>query len=375
LIIELAPGKSSEVRVPIPKIEPKPGAEYWLTLSFLHPENWPDGTGKFEIASAQFRIPYPSAPQDPLDIKEFPALALTRNSSEIVVSGDPFRYEFDAESGRIDSLQYRGKELVKEGPLLNIWRPPILNEMSIWGLAESEQWYDLDLHRLEHRLKAMTASQNSPHSVVIKVETLSSPPGRSHGFENTYEYIVFGSGDILLRHRVIPFGDLPWLPKLGLQLELSKDLERFGWYGRGPFETYPDRKTGARIAVYSGLTEEQYVSYVLPQENGNKADVRWTAVTNAQGLGLCIFAYPTMNVSLDRFENLERAVYDFQLRESDTLALNIDHQVTGVGGTPINVRPKYRTFPREYQYTVRLRPFSAKEEDPMELSHQVLPGW
>ncbi len=375
LTIELAPRKSREIQVPLPKIEAKSGVEYWLALSFLHPENWPDGTGEFEIASEQFRIPYLSSPQDPLDIEESPALGLTQNGSEIAVSGDPFRYEFDAESGRLVSLQYRGKELIKGGPQLNIWRPPILNEMSIWDLAESEQWYDLDLHRLEHRLEKITASQVSPHSVVVKVETLSSPPGRSHGFQNTYEYMVFGSGDILLRHRAIPFGDLPWLPKLGLQLELSKDLERFIWYGRGPFETYPDRKTGARIGVYSGLAEDQYVSYVLPQENGNKTDVRWTALTNAQGIGLCIFAYPTMNVSLDRFENLERAVYDFQLREKDTLTLNIDHQVTGVGGTPINVRPRYRTYPREYEYTVRLRPFSTKEEDPMELSHQVLPGW
>ena len=70
--------------------------------------------------------------------------------------------------------------------------------------------------------------------------------------------------------------------------------------------------------------------------------------------------------------NLERAAYAFQLKKKGTLTLNVDHQVTGIGGTPIAVRPHYRTYPRSYHYSVRFRPVSRQDSSTMGLSKQNL---
>ena len=71
-----------------------------------------------------------------------------------------------------------------------------------------------------------------------------------------------------------------WLPRIGLQLKVPSAFRAFGWYGRGPFETYPDRKTGAKIGLYSGTAEEQYEPHLAPQDYGNRTNVRWAALTN-----------------------------------------------------------------------------------------------
>jgi len=62
-----------------------------------------------------------------------------------------------------------------------------------------------------------------------------------------------------------------------MQITIPGGFETVTWYGRGPQETYWDRKSGARVGLYSGSVDEQFVDYCEPQENGNKTDVRWLA--------------------------------------------------------------------------------------------------
>jgi len=247
--------------------------------------------------------------------------------------------------------------------------PP--NETSDWGVAEARWWWSAGLERLEHTVKQVRVSKLSEKAGRIEVQSVSFAGGKGQSFRNRYVFDVLASGHILLKHTVTPEGDrVPWLPKLGLQMEIGKAYRNLTWYGRGPFETYPDRKTGAKIGTYKGTVEEQFVPYLVGQDQGNKADVRWAALADDKGNGLAIFAEPEMNFSVHEHGNLDRAVYAFQLRKKDSLTVNIDHRVTGVGGTPVTARPPFRTYPGVYEYAVRLRPFSAKDPPASELARQ-----
>jgi beta-galactosidase len=131
------------------------------------------------------------------------------------------------------------------------------------------------------------------------------------------------------------------------------------WYGRGPFETYPDRKTGAKIGTYSGSVAEQYVPYLIPQENGNKTDVRWTELQSKQGVVLKIsasepFNFSALNVDSD---NLSRARYPFQLKPFEGITLNLDYALSGVGCTAISTLNKYRVMPSERKFQLVFEPF------------------
>ena len=94
--------------------------------------------------------------------------------------------------------------------------------------------------------------------------------------------------------------------------------------------------------------------------------------TNPEGIGLFVSGDAPFNFSEQKYdtENLSRAYYAFQLQESDAVTLNLDHKISGVGGTAISVLNKYMVLPREYEFTFRLRPFTMAEQSPVELGNQ-----
>ena len=149
------------------------------------------------------------------------------------------------------------------------------------------------------------------------------------------------------------------LPKLGMQLFLPDDFKNIQWYGRGPFETYPDRKTGAKVGLWSSTVDNEYVPYIIPQDHGNKTDTRWLRISNNNNLGLMISSAEPFNFSVHGYstDNLTRAVHHYQLEKEDYVTLNVDYEVTGVGGTAIRTLTKYHVMPTVRQYSIMMKPF------------------
>jgi beta-galactosidase len=162
---------------------------------------------------------------------------------------------------------------------------------------------------------------------------------------------------------------VPILPRFGTLFTLPGQLDQITWYGRGPEPTYSDRKQ-APLGLYSGAVAQQYVSYSRPQENGNKVDVRWVAVTSTSGTGLLAKGLmqldengePTgaLSVAASRFgkEQMENAEYDFQLSDERKTFLNVDFAQLGVGGNDswasLPEEP-YVLRNRDYKYRFTIR--------------------
>ena len=209
-------------------------------------------------------------------------------------------------------------------------------------------------------------------------------------FDNHYLYTIYSSGEIIIDHTVTPQGMMPlWIPKVGLQWVIDESLNTVSWYGRGPFETYPDRKTGAKIGVYKKTIQEMAESYLVPQDYGCRTDTRWTRLESAEGIGLqfsgacpksatgiglssgsapdpvadgClqISSHQLFNFSAQLYstDNLSRARYPYQLHSlNDGYIFNLDYATSGVGCTAISVLDKYRVLPQEYHFTLSVRPF------------------
>ncbi|WP_227356618.1 beta galactosidase jelly roll domain-containing protein [Haladaptatus salinisoli] len=297
----------------------------------------------------------------------------------ITVSGSGFEYTFDKVKGRLTSMKRDEEELLASGPRLNVWRTPISNENVSWGAAEVEEWRDAGLDRLEQTVNSVSVESVADQVTRIRFETTVSAPGEDASFATDYLYHVLGTGDVLLGVRATPNDALKqaissWIGRVGVQLELRDSLQQFNWYGRGPQETYPDRKTGTKVGVHGGTVADQYVPYVRPQDYGNKTDVQWATLTDGSG-GLAAFGHPSLNVSAHHIspENLDRALFDYQIEDGDAVTLNLDHAVTGVGGTPIQTLPEYRVVPDDsFSFVVGLRPLT-DEESPMALSRRNLP--
>jgi beta-galactosidase len=211
-------------------------------------------------------------------------------------------------------------------------------------------------------VKNVTAEQPKPQMVKIISQAVLSAGNSDY----STEYLIYGSGDIVIESAFEPgSGQLPELPRFGMQMAIPNEFNTMTWYGRGPHESYWDRKTSADVGVYSGSVREQLTNYVWPQENGNKTDVRWVALTNKDDVGIMAIGMPLIYTSAWPYtiEDLEKAKHINELPQRETITVNLDYKQMGVGGddgwTPkARAHPQYRLPAKNYSYTFRLRPYS-----------------
>jgi hypothetical protein len=285
----------------------------------------------------------------------------------------------------IASWQYQGVELVQRGPALNVWRAPTDNdEGPKWNkdLIPARKWREAGLDRLRHRVEKVTVNHLKPQVVQVEVRSFVCAPDHTDGFACAYLYTIHGSGDVLLDVHIVPAGNLPPLPRMGVRMTLPGGYESFTWYGRGPHETYADRKMGARVGVYSGRVDDQYVPYITPQENGNKTDVRWVSLTNESGIGLLVVgtatdgSHPLLEVSAHHFTagDLANARHTYELERREEITLNLDYRQSGLGGASCGpaTLPQYLIAPEEIRFGLRLKPFSREQASLMRLSKQEI---
>jgi len=146
-------------------------------------------------------------------------------------------------------------------------------------------------------------------------------------------------------------------------MAIPNEFDLLTWYGRGPHENYWDRNTGAAVGLYSGRVPELLYQYVRPQEHGNRTDVRWLTLTNADGVGLLAVGMPLLSISAWPYTmaDLERARHINELPPRETITVNLDYRQMGVGGDDgwgARVHPEYLLPCQDYLYRFRLRPYA-----------------
>jgi beta-galactosidase len=380
--VDCAPGERITDTIPfrMPKIET--ASECLLTVAFMLKENTKWAKAGHEIAWEQFSVPAEISEKDVVPVNE--KVNVRENNENIIVSGKNFRYIMDKKSGKLTSLQLNETEYLESGPEFNVWRAPLANDIDPWGSYMFEQGKmtpgfgrsidnqlrTLGLKNLVSEVHEVKVKQLVENEVVIQIGAFShssNDPSRrayewifSSGFERNETWTFKADGTIELEQEIIPHGPMPdMLQKIGLQFQLPKTFSSVEWYGRGPFENYPDRKTGAKVGLFYSNAGEMYESYLIPQEYGNRSDVRWLKVQDGEGKGLLIKGGELLNFSLHKYstENLERAMYTYQLEEAPHTILNVDYEVSGVGGTAIRQLQQYRVMPGVKKYRLTIKPF------------------
>ncbi|HEY0947606.1 MAG TPA: glycoside hydrolase family 2 TIM barrel-domain containing protein, partial [Opitutaceae bacterium] len=360
--LELAPRSSRVVTLPLPAFTPEPGVEYWLDLSYVLRADTAYAPRGFEMGWDQFALPRatPAAASTP----EFPALTLEERGSLLVFSGRDFRATFDRKIGTWTGYDYKGIRLLERGPLPDFWRAPTDNDRGA-GLLK---------HVEDARHQTLTASRRwreaGPGWKIENIDVDRIDPGttritvsaRLPGMDAAYRmtHTLNGRGDIVVEADYRANESLPTLLRFGTELVAAPGLERIEWLGRGPSETYSDRKF-ERIGRYRGTVTENWTEYSRPQENSNKVDVRWIALTNADGVGLLACADPALSVNAQHFtkSDIESADYSFQLQPRPETYLNLDLAQLGIGGDNSWGRichEPYRLEALAYSYRYRLSP-------------------
>ncbi len=352
------PGRDETIRVPYTLPEPQEGrSEVWLRLSFRTREATSLLPQGHEVAWAQFRLPVETRPTA-VSCGEMPGLALDDANGYLWIQGRDFRLGFSRETGRLTHWTCAGRSLLVEGPVLSLWRAPTDND----ARSMASLWEEAGLDRLEEHLLTLDAEQITPYLVQVDASMATSVPG----VVTRYRYSVYGTGDVQVEHHVDISEDLPPLARLGVRMVLPQTCERFTWYGRGPHESYVDRKQGAAVGVYRSTVRREYVPYVKPQEFGNKTDVRWAALQDDEGHGILVVGMPILEVSAHHIaaQALARAAHTYELNWQPDIVLNIDLAQSGLGSASCGpgVLPQYQLTARAYHYSFCLHPLRPGED-------------
>jgi len=356
-----APGETETLRIPFERPEPRPGVEYWLRVGFALREDTGWAQAGHVVAWEQFAVP-----TDPrragLGGAAGESAAAGRVGIEdageaIRVAGEGFAVTFDKAAGRIASWTHEGRELLHAGPRVNLWRAPTDNDGIQGERSTAAKWRAAGLDRLETRVEAVELRSLAGNAAGVSVRTELKAPDCAARFGCEQLYTVGPDGCLVVETTLRPdAGELPNLPRIGLQLALPAGHEGFAWYGRGPQENYRDRRHGTAVGVYGATVDELYTPYIYPQEYGNRTGVRWAALTDDAGAGLLAVGLPRLEVSVHHhaLANLTAAAHTPELVRVDEAWLYLDFAQHGLGGESCGPSTQERYWVRPVETTFRL---------------------
>lgn len=367
------PGSSQTITLPLDLPELSADDECFLNLSFRLAEGTSRAEAGHEVAWEQLPITQTVPNVAPsLQLDALPALTVSEVDTAVTISNGAFSLQFDKESGQLCHWQAHGTELLHAAPRLNVWRAPTDNDGIKLQIEEHEgsknlrQWLQLGLPDLTMQADGLTVMQSHNGQVVITSNSYANVPKHPNAFVHQQRYTIFGNGELLLENEVRV--NLPpdvALPRIGITLQMPPGFEMVRWYGRGPHESYPDRKAGTAVGLYSSTVAEQYVPYIMPQEHGNKTDVRWLSLNNAAGAGLCFVAQPLMQASVSHFtaNDLFAARHTYELTPRGEVIVNLDAAQAGLGNASCgpDTLPEYVVRPGTFRFNFWLRSFSENE--------------
>ncbi|WP_164690281.1 beta-galactosidase subunit alpha [Paraclostridium sordellii] len=365
--------ETCEIKLPYNLNFPKTdGATYYLNISYVLKEDCDWAKAGHELATAQFELPIKT---EKVKVTPKGSLEVIKDHCTLVVKGENFKVDFDLVRGHILNITRDEYKLVEEGPRLNFWRAPIDNDMYV--VEDYKKKYFM---HLMHEVVRNVEYKLEENILTFKVDTINGTTNSAWHFKSTYEYKVFGSGDILVNVSGIPSGKIDtapeMLPRIGLQMRVNKDLENVKYKGRGPGESYPDTKEANLFGVYENNIDGLFTNYVKPQENGNRSDCSWVSLRNDIGMSLMAIADDKFNFSASYYEDtdLEYAKHTIDLVKRDYIVFNIDYKQNAVGTNSCGQwqLDKYRCKFEQFNLQFRLTIFNNKEVSEVSLGRESI---
>lgn len=355
--IDLEPEAKTRVQIPFKAFKAKAGAEYFLRIGFVlnETQNW--AAIGHEVAWEQIKLDdYKPFPSEKSNLK---AITVANH----IIKGEHFEIGFDETTGLINRYLLNGKNLIISGLTPNFWRPITDNDRLGGDTPKTlAEWNEASNSRT---LKSFSINEDSDTVLVSsEFEFIQSKA------KMNINYTIYDDGILVVKVEFDADETLPMLPKIGLQLQMNSEFDSLTWLGKGPYETYWDRKLAADINVYHESVLNDYYSYIRPQESGNKSDVRWFSLTNKNYEGLKVTAISdNLNISAWPYttHDIDQALHPYDLKPQSFITVNIDHKQMGLGGDDSWSRKalpheQFRLPATHYSYRFLIEPVEKRKD-------------
>lgn len=359
--IEARANKDITLPYDLSTIKVKPGAHYYVNISYQLREDTSYASSGHELATAQFELPLY---KEGIVVRPEGILNVEKEHTTLHVKGANFSLDFNLVNGNLMNIVRDGMQVLSKGPRLTLWRAPISNDMEI--IDKLKKVYFL---HLEHEVVMNIDYHMEDNILKVEVDTINSTTNSAWHFKTKYVYTVCPSGDILIDVEGTPSGrvDLApdMLPRIGVSMHLDKSMEHVRYFGMGPGENYADSKEAAQMGLYANTVDGLFTNYVIPQENGNHMGCKWVSMTNDRGMGLLASTKGDFNFSASWYEDkdLDDAKHTCDLVKRDYIVFNVDYKQNALGTNSCGQwqLDKYRAKFEDFKLSFRLTPFNNKE--------------
>lgn len=320
----------------------------------------------FAVAQQQLSVREYKAPENLLTEKKIahdytPAPVVEDNDSYyLIVKGENFHIDFERRNGYLSLYDVNGLSILDEGAQLtpNFWRAPTDNDMGAGLQKKYLAWKnpEIKLTSLEH------ATENGLVVVTAKYDM----PTVSAKLTLTYRINKEGAIEVTQSMTTDKNAKVSNMFRFGMRAALNKNLSNIQYYGRGPIENYADRNNSTNIGKYAQTVDEQFYSYIRPQETGTKTDIRWWNQTNKGGNGIQLvgktpFSASALHYTMESLDDgLEKDQRHSELvPQTDCVNFCIDKVQMGLGcvnswgALPLD---KYMVPYQDYEFTFVIKP-------------------
>ena len=362
--LNVQPQQTAKVKLNLGETDAK--AEWLLNISYKLKNNEDLLPAGYTVAKEQLTLnPYktPSMQLGNCELSNTETVAPEVQDNDryyLIVSNDAFRVEFNRTNGYLTKYQIKGLDMIKEGAILkpNFWRAPTDNDFGAHIHRKYVAWKNPEI-----RLKSL--KQRTENKQVI-VETAYEMPGVSAKLNLTYVINNEGAIKVTQKMTTDKKAKVSNMFRFGMQMQMPRSFETIEYYGRGPIENYIDRNHCTDLGIYRQSVTEQFYSYIRPQENGTKTDIRWWRMINKAGNGIEVVATSPFSASALHYtiESLDEGWskqqgHSPEVEEADLTNLCIDKIQAGLGC--VNswgsiALPEYQVPYQDYEFTFILSP-------------------
>ncbi|KAK6841965.1 hypothetical protein PG995_001048 [Apiospora arundinis] len=367
----IGPGQTAELKVPTTSDLSGEGTLQLFFRQRAATLSLPTG---FEVAFAE--VPLTSSPVPvALYAPSNPATKLTIKETRtlLTIESETTVWTFAPIHGKLRSIKKNGTEFLAASPDLTMYRAPTDNDAPQDGWDWKEK--RLDLAKSRTRGCTWGSPDDDESTFAVEVHQSFCPPTLSWSIDLNITYTFHASGSLKIRAKGTPRGDcLPrTLPRIGFTMELPGEWNSVSWYGRGPGESYSDKKLSQRVGVYSAEVSELWTDYEFPQEGANRTDTRWLKLAHSNGQAITaqftdldgsqvdnrparkLFDF---NASHYRVADVEAAKHPYELHKKKTenvvLRLDAAHHGLGSGSCGPRTRDEYALLTKDFEFDIVL---------------------
>ena len=340
----------------------------YLNLSFCQNSTRPWASRGYEVGFEQIEIK--AVPMARIERNAFSSSFSVSNDEKLIVitDGDK-KYTVDKSLGLISGIESCGKQLISSPIEPTVWRAPTDNDRKIKLI-----WYEHSYHNVKTDCRSCEIVSESEEEVSV-ASKLVLTAGEHQLAKMTLTYTVRrGEGLTVDTNADLSVDDEAPLPRFGFVYKMPENFEYLSYFGRGPYESYRDKRHASRIGEFKTTVTEHFEPYIRPQENMAHTDTRWVKLENPARQGLLALNTEksnsfSFNCSHFTDDQLTNTAHDYELAPMKETVVHVDYMQAGIGSASCGpaLSEELQLKPDSIRFSFRLLPTRDGDVCPFEM--------